>query len=153
MDPQTAQPQNNSGVLYDVIIIGGGPAGVAAGVYCARKQLRTLFIAEAFGGQSLVSDDIQNWIGDSHISGIDLAKKLEAHIRAYPDMVEVNLGEKAVTVTSIKCSEGEEHVCDFEVKSDKGVYQGKSVIVASGARRRRLGIPGEDKYDGKGVAF
>lgn len=139
--------------LYDVIIIGGGPAAVAAGVYCARKQMKTLLIADSFGGQSIVSDDIQNWIGEGHISGIDLAKKLEAHIRAYPDMVEIKSPEKATNVSAIKCSEGEVRICDFEVTTDKGKYQAKTVILASGARRRRLGIPGEDQYDGKGVAF
>lgn len=139
--------------LYDVIIVGGGPAGCAAGVYCARKQMKILLITDSFGGQSIVSDDIQNWIGEPHLSGIDLAKKLEAHIRAYPDMVEIKTPEKVVSVSSIKCSEGEVRICDFEVTTDKGKYQGKTVILASGARRRKMGIPGEDKFEGKGVAF
>ncbi|OGE42394.1 hypothetical protein A3B45_04275 [Candidatus Daviesbacteria bacterium RIFCSPLOWO2_01_FULL_39_12] len=141
--------------LYDVIIIGGGPGGVAAGVYCARKQLKTLLITESFGGQSFVSDDIQNWIGETHISGLDLAKKLEAHIRTYPDMVEVKMPGKVVEVKSIACTEPADggRMCDFEVQTDKGVYQGKSVILASGARRRKMGIPGEDKFEGKGVAY
>ena len=62
-------------MLYDLIIIGGGPAGSAAAVYAARKQLKTLLIVKEWGGQSIVSDDIQNWIGTPHISGADLAKK------------------------------------------------------------------------------
>jgi len=172
MDPQTVQPdigsqpqasgvagapQNDvevapNGNLYDVIIIGGGPAAVASAVYTARKQLKTLVIAEAFGGQSVVSDDIQNWIGDKHISGVDLAQKLEAHVREYTEIVEIK-NEKAVLVISIRCTTGEERICDFEVKTDKQTYQGKTVIVASGARRRKLGIPGEDKFEGKGVAY
>ncbi|MBI2040078.1 FAD-dependent oxidoreductase [Candidatus Microgenomates bacterium] len=142
--------------LYDVVIIGGGPAGVAAGVYCARKKLKTLLITESFGGQSFVSDDIQNWIGEPHISGLDLAKKLEAHIRSYPDMIEIKLGEKAVKVKSIACTEVADggRMCDFELTTDKGLkFQSKTVIVASGARRRKLGIPGEDKFGGKGVAY
>ncbi|MBI2020860.1 FAD-dependent oxidoreductase [Candidatus Daviesbacteria bacterium] len=88
MDQQTVQ------LLYDVIIIGGGPAACAAAVYTARKELKTLLITESFGGQSIVSDDIQNWIGEPHISGLDLAKKLEAHVRAYPNMVEIKSPEK-----------------------------------------------------------
>lgn len=160
MDPQTAQekiateptaPRND--MLYDVIIIGGGPAGVAAGVYAARKQLKTLFITDSFGGQSIVSDDIQNWIGETHISGIDLAKKLETHIRSYPDMVDLKSSEKVEKVTTIRCLEGDIRICDFEIKTDKGLYQGKTVILASGARRRKMGIPGEDKFEGKGVAY
>lgn len=137
--------------MYDVIIIGGGPAACAAAVYAARKQMKSLLITESFGGQSIVSDDIQNWIGEPHISGFDLAKKLETHVRSYPDMVEVKSPEKAVSVKSIACSE--ERICDFEITTDKGTYQGKTVIVASGARRRKLGIPGEDKFEGKGVAY
>lgn len=158
-------------MLYDVIIIGCGPAGAAAAVYCARKQLKTLLIADSFGGQSIVSADIENWIGETHITGLDLAKKLEAHVRAYPDMIEIKSPEKVTLVKSIACripastseeslrlrsvppSEVSSRICDFDVTTDKGVNQGKTVIVASGARRRRLEIPGEEKFGGKGVAF
>lgn len=141
--------------IFDTIIIGGGPAGCAAAVYCARKKLRTLLIADAFGGQSLVSADIENWIGEIHISGLDLAKKLEAHVRTYPDILEIKNPEKVVSVKSIVCTEIAEgsRMCDFEVASDKGIYRGKTIILASGAKRRRLKIPGEDKFEGKGIAF
>ncbi|MFY9462804.1 MAG: FAD-dependent oxidoreductase [Candidatus Sungiibacteriota bacterium] len=132
-------------MLYDVIIVGGGPAGTAAAVYTARKRLKTLLIAEEFGGQSIVSDDIQNWIGEKHISGFDLAQKLEAHVRAFSDMVDIKT-ERAVAVAA----KGD----DFEVRTEQGnVYQGKSVILAAGARRRKLGVPGEDTFNGKGVAY
>src|SRR3989344_4516269 len=162
----SSTPRNDaveSGILYDVIVIGGGPAGVAAAVYTARKQLKTLVIADSFGGQSLVSDDIQNWIGDTHISGTDLAKKLEEHVRAYPDMVDIKT-EKVTSVKSVACVSSSTpgvsagvsagRLCDFEVKTEAGnTYKGRTVIVASGARRRKLGIPGEDQYGGKGVAY
>src|SRR3989344_2170091 len=140
-------------MLYDVIIIGGGPAATAAAVYTARKRLKTLLITESFGGQSIVSDDIQNWIGEPHISGFDLAKKFEAHVRAFPDMVEIKMPEKVTEIKSTKCQIGESRICDFEVKTDKNSYEGKSIILASGARRRKLGIPGEEKFEGKGVAY
>jgi NADH-dependent peroxiredoxin subunit F len=140
--------------IFEVIIIGGGPSGVAAAVYCARKKLKTLLIAESFGGQSIVSSDIENWIGEVHISGLDLAKKLEAHVRAYPEVIEIKSPEKATNVRNIACSgDGENRICDFEVTTDKSTYTGKTVIVASGASRRKLGIPGEDTFGGKGVAF
>lgn len=140
-------------MIYDLIIVGGGPAGTAAAVYAARKRLKTLFITESFGGQSIVSADIQNWIGESHISGFDLAKKFEEHVRSYPDIVDIQMQEKTVAVQKINCLNGS-RPCDFEVRTDKNItYQGKAVILAAGARRRRLGIPGEDKFDGKGVAF
>jgi len=137
---------------FDLIIIGAGPAGVAAAVYAARKKLKTLLIAEDFGGQSMVSDDIQNWIGEPHISGTDLAGKLEKHVRAYPDIVEVKM-EKATEVAAVRCNEPG-RVCDFEVKTEEGAgYSGKALIIASGARRRKLGIPGEEKFKGKGVSY
>lgn len=139
--------------LYDTIIIGGGPAGCAAAVYCARKEMKTLIIAESFGGQSIVSGMIENWIGEKSITGLDLAKKLEEHVRAYPQAVEVRLGERATLVTAIPPT-NEHRFSDFEVKTQKGeVFKAKTVIVTTGARRRRLGVPGEDKFDGKGVAF
>ena len=75
---------------YELIIIGGGPGGAAAGVYAARKQIRTLIITESFGGQSIDSNDIQNWIGTPSISGIDLAKSLKEHVKFYAgDYVDI----------------------------------------------------------------
>lgn len=140
-------------MLYDVIIIGGGPAATAAAVYTARKRLKTLLITEEFGGQSIVSDDIQNWIGEKHISGFDLAKKFEEHVRAFPDIVDVKTPEKAIEIKAIKCA-AEGRTCDFEVKTDLGnLYEGKTIILAAGARRRKLGVPGEDVLNGKGVAY
>lgn len=131
--------------MYDVIIIGGGPAGVAATVYTARKRLKTLLITEDFGGQSIVSDDVQNWIGEPHISGFDLAQKLEAHARSYPDIVDIK-SERVIAVA--------EKGDDFEVRTAQGsAYQGQTVILAAGARRRKLGVPGEEQFNGKGVAY
>src|SRR3989338_4300424 len=140
-------------MVYDVIIIGGGPAGCAAAVYVARKRLKTILITESFGGQSIVSDDIQNWIGEPHISGFDLAKKFEAHVRAFSDMVDIKIPERVTEIKSIKC-DSESRICDFEVTTDKGnKYEGKSIILTAGARRRKLNIPGEEKFEGKGVAY
>ncbi len=153
--------------MYDIIIIGGGPAGSAAAVYTARKQLKTLLLTESFGGQSIVSDDIQNWIGEKHVSGFDLAKKFEEHVRNFPEMVDIKT-EKVTSVKAVPSMEASlplsasvealggdvQRPSDFEVVTDKGnTYQAKVVILCAGARRRRLGIPGEDTYEGKGVAF
>jgi NADH-dependent peroxiredoxin subunit F len=138
-------------MIYDVIIIGGGPAACATAVYTARKKLKTLLITEAFGGQSIVSGDIQNWIGETHIPGLELAKKFEAHVRAFPDDVDVKTPETVKAIEKLNCSE--DRICDFEVTTDKGAYTGKSLVLGLGARRRRLGVLGEDEFDGKGVAF
>lgn len=138
--------------MYDLIIIGGGPAAVAAGVYAARKKLKTLLITESFGGQSLVSDNIENWIGTKVITGFDLAKNLEEHLRAQ-ETIEIKMPERVTAVREIPCADAK-RPCDFVVETDKGgSHTTKAVIVTSGARRRRLGIPGEDKFEGKGVAF
>lgn len=152
LSPQ-AQPAQEP-TLYDVIVIGGGPAGVAAVVYTARKQLKTLIITDSFGGQSIVSDDIQNWIGEPHISGLDLAKKLETHAQSYPDMVTIKEGEKVVKLEAVRCQVGVQRICDFDITTEKGEkFRGKTVILCSGARRRKMGISGEDKFGGKGVAY
>lgn len=130
--------------MYDVAVLGGGPAGVAAGVYTARKKLKTLFIAQEFGGQSIVSDDIQNWIGEKSISGVDLAKKLEAHLRGQEE-VEIKIPEKVLAI--------KEQGQGFLITTNKDEYQAMAVIVCIGARRRKLEVPGEKKFDGKGVAY
>ena len=156
-------------MLYDVIIIGGGPAGAAAAVYTARKKLKTLLITESFGGQSIVSDDIHNWIGEINISGFDLAKKLENHVRSYSDSVEIKMPEKVVEVKEVgdfaplgarpaesgtATASGGLPLAGFEIKTDKdNLYQGKTIILCAGARRKKLGVPGEDRLSGKGVAY
>lgn len=132
--------------MYDVIIIGGGPAASAAAVYAARKKLKTLLITESFGGQSIVSADVQNWIGIKSVSGMDLAKMLEDHVRNFPEDVEIKTLE---LVTKVSKKDGE-----FVVETNTGgVYETKTIIVASGASRRKLNIPGEKEFDGKGVAY
>ena len=131
--------------MYDVIIIGGGPGGAAGAVYAARKKLKTLVVTESFGGQSMVSDNIENWIGTKVINGLDLAKMLEEHVRAQED-VEVRMPE---LVKEVKESPNS----GFEVITDQGSYQSKAILVTSGGRRRKLGIPGEAKFEGRGVAF
>ncbi|HOZ36358.1 MAG TPA: FAD-dependent oxidoreductase [bacterium] len=130
--------------MYDTIIIGGGPAGVSAGIYAARKKMKTLFITENFGGQSTVSTDIGNWIGHVSISGLQLAKSLEAHLKAQED-IEIKEGERAELV--VKTDAG------FQVKTNKGAYDTKTVIVCSGARHRQLNVPGEQEFSSRGVAY
>lgn len=132
--------------MYDLIIIGGGPAGIAAGVYAARKKIKTLIIVESFGGQSVVSADIQNWIGTPSISGYDLAKSMENHLRSFDGSIEIEEGERAEKIT--------EAGGGFKVETNGGKsFETKYILLASGSRRKRLGVPGEDKYDGKGVVF
>ncbi len=130
--------------MYDTIIIGGGPAGVAAAIYTARKKMKTLLIAEEIGGQSMPAAEIENWIGITKISGVELAQNLEKHLRAQEE-VEVNVGERA---TKVEGKGG-----NFKVITGSQEYETKTVILCSGARRRRLEVPGEDKFAGKGVVY
>ena len=132
--------------MYDLAIIGGGPAGVAAGVYAARKRLKTVFIAESIGGQSIDSTGIENWIGTEKISGMDLAKSLEKHLRAYAgDVVDLKIGERALNIEKI--AQG------FTVKTAKGAYDAKTVLVVTGGSRRKLTVPGAAEFENKGVTY
>jgi alkyl hydroperoxide reductase subunit F len=134
-------------MTYDLIIIGGGPAGAAAGVYAARKQLSTLLITKDFGGQSVVSPDIQNWIGTPSISGEDLAKSLQEHVEAYE-------GEYLTIVRGALAEHVEGNTGAFSVTTDRGEqYTGKTVLLASGAKRRKLDVPGAAAFDQKGVTY
>ena len=132
--------------MYDLAIIGGGPAGVAAGVSAARKRLKTIFIAELIGGQSIESQDIQNWIGTSHLPGLQFQKDLEEHLRAYAgDIVELHIGERAEKV--------ERAGDNFSVHTNKSIYPTKTVLVTSGGSRKKLDIPGAKEFEHKGVTY
>jgi len=131
--------------MYDLIIIGGGPGGVAAGVYAARKKIKTLLITDGFGGQSAVSGEIQNWIGTRSISGYDLAKSLEEHLRAQEDITVV---DDDLVVGVQKKDSG------FSLSTRNGkTYEARYLLLASGSRRKKLGVPGEKEFDGKGVVY
>ncbi len=131
--------------MNDFLIIGGGPAAVAAGVYAARKKLKTILITEEWGGQSVVSAGIENWIGTKNVSGIEFAKMLEEHVRAQED-IEIVVPDRVAKVEKI-----DEH---FKVSTEKGnAYDTKTVFVGSGAHRKKLGVPGEKEFDGMGVAY
>lgn len=119
---------------------------MAAGVYAARKRLKTVFVAETFGGQSTDSLDIQNWIGTPHIPGPDLAKALEAHLREYAsDVVDIKAGERATKVA--KAAQG------FLITTDKARYEAKTVLITTGGARRKLMVPGAAQYEGKGIVY
>ena len=132
--------------MYDLVIIGGGPAGVSAGVYAARKKLKTLLITPEFGGQSIVSDGIENWIGTIKISGAELAKNLKDHLLSYADKsVLVKESEKVLDIQ--KSKDG------FIVSTDKEKFETKTILVASGSHRRKLEIPGAKEFDNKGLTY
>ncbi len=132
---------------YDLIIIGGGPAGAGGAVYAARKQLKTALILKEWGGQSIVSDDIQNWIGTPHIKGAELAKSLKSHVMEYKgenlEVIENSL------VTNVSGSEG-----DFIVTTDSGqTFNSKTILITTGSNRRKLEIPGAVDFENKGITY
>lgn len=134
--------------MHDLIIIGGGPAGVAAGVYAARKRLTTVLIAEEIGGQSVVSEGIENWIGSPKVSGANLAISFKAHLDAVKsDFVTLAIGERVVSI--IKTERG---VFTASTRAGKE-FTAKAVLIASGAGRRKLDVPGAQKFENKGVTY
>jgi alkyl hydroperoxide reductase subunit F len=131
--------------MYGLIIIGGGPAGVAAGIYAARKKIKTLLIAESFGGQSLTSADVQNWIGTKSVSGYDLSKMLEDHLKAQED-TEILEGVLATKIEKIEKG--------FRVTTSDGKnFEAITILLTLGSRRRKLDVLGEKELDGKGVVY
>jgi len=131
--------------MFDLIIIGGGPAAVAAGIYANRKKIKTLLIADSFGGQSLVSASIENWIGEVSLSGFELAKKLEAHLKAQKN-IEILEGDLVVLV------EKKDNFFEIKTQNNK-IFETRYVLIASGSRRKKLNVPGEKEFEGKGVFY
>ncbi len=133
-------------MIYDLAIVGGGPAGAAAAVYAARKRLRTVFITKDWLGQSYVSEGIENWVGTIKIPGLELTQNLEKHAKAYAaGIIDFKEGEYATSAT--KTSAG------FSITTAKGTYEAKSLLIASGSGRRKLDVPGAAEYDNKGVVY
>ena len=130
--------------MHELIIIGGGPAGMTAAVYAARKRLSTLLISQDLGGQPNATAGIENYMGYQFIEGPELMQKFEEQVKRFP--VDVKIGQGVSNLSQI--SRG------FEVRTDADeTYQAKAVIVATGKRPRLLNVPGEEKLRGKGVTY
>ena len=130
--------------VFDVLIVGGGPAGAAAAIYAARKGIRTGVAAERFGGQVLDTMAIENFISVKETDGPKLAAGLEAHVKAY-DVDVMNLQRAAQLLPATH---------GFELKLESGAsLKAKTVVLATGARWREMKVPGEREYRGRGVAY
>jgi alkyl hydroperoxide reductase subunit F len=128
---------------YDVLIVGGGPAGASAAIYAARKGLRTGIVAEHFGGQVSNTLDIENLIGTKKTDGPKLVRALEEHVKEYA--VDIHNLQRAKSITKSDL---------VEVELENGaVVKGKTVIISTGASWRKLGVPGEEHFANKGVAY
>jgi alkyl hydroperoxide reductase subunit AhpF len=129
--------------MHDLIVVGAGPAGITASVYASRKQLDFLVITGNIGGQAAWSGDIENYTGYQFITGPELANKFEEHMRKYDTILKEN--EEVVEVKKAG---------DIVfVRSDKGEYQARAVIIASGKRSKTLGVPGEAEFKNKGLTY
>ncbi len=132
--------------IFDTIIIGAGPAGIAAAIYAVRKNLKVLVLTKTIGGQAALSGDIENYPGFSVISGSDLARKFREELLNFENNGLWLL--EGVEVIDLSGADP-----DFLVKtSDDKIYHGKTVIIASGRIPKMLGVPGEKELFGKGVA-
>jgi alkyl hydroperoxide reductase subunit F len=130
--------------MYDLIIIGGGPAGITAGIYAARKKINTLLITKEWGGQIISAPDVQNWPGEKSISGPDLMKKMVEHLRNF--QMETKENREVIDL--------EKRGDDFVVRDNKDEeHQAKAIIIATGKIPRALNIPGEKEFKGKGISF
>ncbi len=129
--------------MFDLIIIGGGPAGLTAGIYAQRARLKTVLLEKQMvGGQIAVSDVIENYPGFPSISGAALMEKFEEHARG------LGLEIRFCDVHNIAVEDGVK-----VIKTSEGEIRAKAVIVATGAKPKRLGVPGEKELTGKGVSY
>jgi len=129
--------------MYDVIIIGGGPAAISAGIYIARKKIKALIITKDWGGQMAYAPLIQNYPGLDNITGMDLNNKFIEHLKKNkPEIKEEEVQEINLTDNKI-----------IEVKTKGNIYQSKTLIMATGRVAKKLGVPGEEEFFGKGISY
>jgi len=129
--------------MYDLIIIGAGPAGITASIYAARKRMNFLVITGNIGGQTLWTTNIENYTGYQFITGAELVQKFIEQLEQ--SRVQLKQGEKVISIKK----EGE----TLKVTTDKAAYEARAVVIASGKVPRKLGVPGEEEYRNKGVAY
>lgn len=129
--------------MFDLIIIGAGPAGITAAVYAARKKMNTLVLTMDIGGQTAWSGDVENYTGYQFITGPELAEKFEEHMRKFDVRVEENEPVLDLSKSGDICL----------VTTDKGRYESRTVIVASGKRSKELNVPGEKGYKNRGLTY
>lgn len=133
--------------MYELIIIGGGPAATAAAVYAARKQLNTLLITAEFGGQSVVSETIYNWIGTPEISGADLAQSFKDHVGRYTESGYLTVVEGVYAESVTRSDAG------FTVHAEGKDYTAATLLIATGSKRRQLDIPTAAQFEHKGITY
>ena len=132
--------------MHDLIIIGAGPAGMSAGIYATRYGLNTMLISEDVGGLMNEAEPVENWPGVKKIHGFQLMKNFKEHVESLD--VPIKTGE----VVSIE-KKGSGSKVYFKVKMKKKTFSAKALIISSGSKRRKMGVSGEKKYEGRGVHY
>ena len=133
-------------------MVGGGPAGAAAAIYAARKRLKTLFVTSEWGGQSTVSTDVQNWIGTTSLSGAELAANLKKHVESYAGEW-LTIISPALAESLVPHDDSVDIVIAKAGGKEKTTYNVKALLIATGANRRKLEVPGAAEYDQKGLTY
>lgn len=130
--------------MYDLAIIGAGPAGMTAAVYAARKRIGVLLIGRDMGGQAVWASKVENYMGYEYIEGAELMRKFEEQVRLFP--IEQRIGEAVDSIRKVDRA--------FELRLSSGeIEQARAVILATGKQPRALGVPGEDALKGRGVSY
>lgn len=130
-------------MIYDLIIIGAGPAGITAAVYAARKRMNFIVITQDIGGQAAWSGDIENYTGYQFVTGPELTAKFEEHMHRYN--IDVKEGEEALDVKKRNDR--------IWIKSAKAEYESRALVIASGKVSRELGVPGEREFKNRGISY
>lgn len=138
------RPEPENYAVWDLVIIGAGPAGLTAAVYAARKNLKTIIIAEQLGGQPMTTWGVENYMGYQYITGPELMQKFEDQTRQFP--IRQEIGQQ---VTAMRL----DGLLKQVTIADGRLFTGRTVVIASGKRVRRLGIPGESQLAGQGVSY
>jgi len=134
-------------MAYDLIIVGGSASAVAAGIYAARRKLNFIIITKEFGGEVVMSGEIENYPGYPKTSGIELSEKFKEHLASQRVVPETGVLVKNIS------KKKNLFILETDKKGKPATYEARSVIIATGVRPRQLGVPGEEEFRGKGVSY
>src|SRR3989339_585643 len=133
--------------MYDLIIIGAGPAGLSAAIYAIRKKLNILVLSQDVGGQAIEAHTVENYLGIPLIVGIELIEKFREHAKKLD--IKIKEGSVIKKISFI----GQDAKFGFKVNTDSEAFETKSIIVASGKKYRKLQVPGAKEFEGKGISY
>jgi len=135
---------------YELIIIGSGPAGLTASIYASRYRIKNLVIGSQLGGAMALASAVENYPGFERISGLELAQKMAQQVKALGAEI---INDSVIEMQSVKCKSQNDNL-KFKIITEGGrEYEAKAIILATGTRRRELGVPGEKEYLGRGVSY